>query len=148
MVGEARGLGWRYTCSDELALLWDESAECLSRRLQELAHAPVENEASIQEEPAQPEEPVEPEALAQGIEQVAVEFINSSDIKFDRGEDMVTRKSMTIDRFVPGGKADHAAATTSEPRSDAFSSSSSNWMNPKEVMYCRVNLYQSGQCCN
>ena len=32
-VGEARELGRRYTCSDELALLRDESAEHVSRRL-------------------------------------------------------------------------------------------------------------------
>ena len=33
MVGEARELGRRYTCSDELAPLRDESAERVSRRL-------------------------------------------------------------------------------------------------------------------
>ena len=33
MVGEARELGQRYTCSDELAPLRDESAERVSRRL-------------------------------------------------------------------------------------------------------------------
>ena len=32
-VGEARDLGWRYTCSDELTPLRDESAELASRRL-------------------------------------------------------------------------------------------------------------------
>ena len=32
-VGEARDLGWRYTCSDELAPLRDELAELASRRL-------------------------------------------------------------------------------------------------------------------
>ena len=31
-VGEARDLGPRYTCSDELAPIKDESAECVSRR--------------------------------------------------------------------------------------------------------------------
>ena len=52
MVGEARELGRRYTCLDELAPLRDESAERVSRRLRELTHAPVENEAPVQEEPA------------------------------------------------------------------------------------------------
>ena len=65
---------------------------------------PVENEAPIQEEPAQPEEPVEPKAPAQGTMQVAIEFINSSDTKFDRGGDMVIRNTMTIDRFMPGAR--------------------------------------------
>ena len=32
-IGEARDLGKRYTCSDELALLRDKSAECASRHL-------------------------------------------------------------------------------------------------------------------
>ena len=40
-VGEARELSRRYTCLDELAPLWDESAKHVSWCLQELAHAPV-----------------------------------------------------------------------------------------------------------
>ena len=61
-MGEARELGRRYTCSDELALLQDESVECVSRRLRELAHAPVKEEAPVQEELVQLEKPVEPKA--------------------------------------------------------------------------------------
>ena len=37
-VGEARDLGPRYTCSNELAHIRDESAEHVSRRPRELAH--------------------------------------------------------------------------------------------------------------
>ena len=37
-IGEARELGRRYTCSDELAPLRDESVERVFRRLRELAH--------------------------------------------------------------------------------------------------------------
>ena len=37
-VGEARVLDPRYTCSDELAPIRDESAECVSRRRRELVH--------------------------------------------------------------------------------------------------------------
>ena len=33
IVGEAQDLGWRYTCSDELAPIRDESAELASHRL-------------------------------------------------------------------------------------------------------------------
>ena len=103
-VGETRELGWRYTYSDELAPLWDESAEHVSQHLRELAHALVEDEAPVQKEPAQLEEPIEPEAPAQVTEQVAVDIINLSDTKFDRSGDMVTRKTMTIDHFVPGAR--------------------------------------------
>jgi len=56
-VGEARDLGLRYTCSDELALIWDKSAKRVSRCRQEQAHMPVQLEA-----PTQPEAPFEPEA--------------------------------------------------------------------------------------
>ena len=84
--------------------LWDESAEHVSQRLRELAHALVEEEAPVQEEPAQLEEPVEPEAPTQVTEQVAVDITNLSDTKFDRSGDMVTRKTMTIDHFVPGAR--------------------------------------------
>ena len=99
-VGEARELGRRYTCSDELAPLWDELAERVSRRLLELAHAPVENEAPVLEKPVQPEEHVELEAPMQGTEQATVDFTNLSDIESNHSGDMVTRKTMTIDRFV------------------------------------------------
>ena len=86
-VGEARDLGRRYTGSDELAPLWDESAERVSQRLRELAHALVEPKAPVQE-----------------AKQVVAESINSSETKSDYNEDMVTRKTMAIDRFVPGAR--------------------------------------------
>ena len=54
-VGEACDLGPRYTCSDELAPIRDESIECVSCRRQELAHQQVE-----QGNPS----PAEPEASA------------------------------------------------------------------------------------
>ena len=40
-TGEARDFGRRFTCSDELAPLRDESAERVSRRLRELAHEAI-----------------------------------------------------------------------------------------------------------
>ena len=46
-VGEAHEFGRRYTCSDKLAPLRDESAQRVSRRLQELAYVPVEEEAPV-----------------------------------------------------------------------------------------------------
>ena len=103
-VGEPWELGRRYTCSDKLASLRDESVERVSRCLQELAHAPVKEEAPIQEEPAQPEEPTELEAPVQETEQLAIDITSHSDTKSDRSGDMVTRKTMTIDRFVPSAR--------------------------------------------
>ena len=48
-TGEAREFGRRYTCSDELAPLRDESAERVSRRLRELAHEAIPQEDPVQE---------------------------------------------------------------------------------------------------
>ena len=62
---------------------------------------PVQPEALIQPEaPIEPEEPVEPEAPVLGVEEAAAEPIGSS-TKSNRGEDMVTRRTMTVSRFVP-----------------------------------------------
>ena len=76
----------------------------MSQRLRELAHALVESEAPVQEALAQPDTPVEFKALVQEAKQVATESINSFETESDRGEDMVTRRTMTIDRFVPGAR--------------------------------------------
>ena len=77
----------------------------MSQRLCEIAHAAVKGKDPIQAEPAQLEKVVEPEAHVQDpvqAEQVAVDLTTFPDIEYDHGEDMVTRKTMTIDRFVPG----------------------------------------------
>ena len=50
-VGEARDLGPRYTCSDELAPIKDEYAERVSRRRRELAHQQVEQGNPLPVEP-------------------------------------------------------------------------------------------------
>ena len=55
-TGEARDLGQRFTCSDELAPLRDESAERVSRRIRELVHEAIQQEGLVQEQP-QPENP-------------------------------------------------------------------------------------------
>ena len=60
----------------------------------------VEEEAPVQEELAQPEEPGEPEALAQSTEQATVDITNLSDTEFNRGGDMVTKKTMMINYFM------------------------------------------------
>ena len=48
---EAREFGRRFTCSDKLAPLRDESAERVSRRLRELAHEAIQQENPVQEQP-------------------------------------------------------------------------------------------------
>ena len=91
-TGEAREFGKRFTCSDELAPLRDESAKCVSRRLRELAHEAIQQEDPVQEQ-AQPENPPgEPK-------QPATEAEDNQP-----GENMVSRRVMTIDRFVPGAR--------------------------------------------
>ena len=92
---EAREFGQRFTCSEELAPLRDESAERVSQRLREIAHETIQQEDPVQEQlhpenpPAEPQQPVIEAAalLAEAIQP---------------GGRMVSRKVMTIDRFVPG----------------------------------------------
>ena len=86
-IGEARDLGSRYTCSDELAPIRDKSAECVSRRRRELAFQQVE-----QRNPP----PEELEALAQE-EEAAAKLVHSSGAE----SEMVTRRVMSISRFMP-----------------------------------------------
>ena len=102
-VGEARELGKRYTYSDELEPLRDESTVRVSRHLRELAHEAIQEEIPVQE-PVHPEDLVEPEAPVEEAEHFAIYVTNLSTTDFFLGEDMVTLKTMTIDRFVPGAR--------------------------------------------
>ena len=96
-TGEAREFGRRFTCADELAPLRDESAEQASRRLRELAHEPIQQEKQAQEQPI-PETPAAvPQQQAIEAAALLAEAIRSS------GE-MVSRKVMSIERFVPGAR--------------------------------------------
>ena len=90
-VGEARDLSPRYTCSDELTLIRDESAETSSRYLRERTYEAVQREVV----------PAEPEALVQVVEQEAAE---SSDFSRTHSvpEDMVTHKTLTVGCFILG----------------------------------------------
>jgi len=101
MIGEAREFGKRYTCLDELAPLWDESTKRVSQHLRELAHEAVQEKALVQG-PAHPKNHVEPEVPVEEAEHLAVNITNLSATDSFLGEDMMTRKTMTIDRFVPG----------------------------------------------
>ena len=73
------------------------------RRLRELAHKAVQEEAPVQE-PAHPEDPVEPEAPVEEAKHFAIDVTDLSDTDPFLSEDMVTRKIMTIDCFVPGAR--------------------------------------------
>ena len=64
----------------------------------------VEEKAPVQEELAQPEEPGEPEALAQSTEQATVDITNLFNTESDRGGDIVTKKTMTINYFMLGAR--------------------------------------------
>ena len=96
-IGEARDLGKRYTCLNELAPLRDEFAERVFRRLRELAHKAI-HEDPVQE-PAQLEDPAKPEAPAVEAEQFIINLPATDSFPI---EDMVTQKTLTIDRFVLG----------------------------------------------
>ena len=89
-VGEARDLGPRYTCLDELAPIRDESAEVASRHLQERAHEAVQREA-IQAKPVNP------------VQVAAQEAAESSDSSRTHSapKDMVTRRTLIVSHFIP-----------------------------------------------
>jgi len=89
--GEARDLSLRYTCSDELAPIKDESAEAASRYLQERAHEAIQHEVV----------PAKPENLVQVAVQEAAESSDSSRTH-SVPKDMVTRRTLTVSRFIPG----------------------------------------------
>ena len=111
-TGEVREFGKHYTCSDELAPLRDKFTERVSRCLRELAHEAIKKEALVQE-PAQLENPVEPEAPIVEAKHLALEATNLSATDTLLGEDMVTRKVMTIYRFLPGTR--HATQPPPSP---------------------------------
>ena len=86
-VGEAQDLGPRIVRAKSLVPLRDTLAEIVSRN--RFVHRPVER----------PEDP----APIQVAEPAAAESVNSSRVESDPGEDeIVTRRAMTIDRFVSG----------------------------------------------
>ena len=119
--------------------------ERVSRRLRELAHTAVEEEALVQGGPTQLEEPSEPVVLAQSTEQEAIDITNLSNTESDCGGDMVTRKTMTINCFVPGARQ---AGQQQPPQGQGQTpppppTSSSDRTNPKEATCCRTNFYRS-----
>ena len=106
-TGEARDLGPHYITTEDLAPLRDESAERVSRALRERGHVLVEeNEGQVHAAPAQAIGPREEE-------------------EEDQDEAMVTRRKMTVNRFLLGAQSstqpqgvDHApsAPTANRPK--------------------------------
>ena len=122
IVGEARDLGLWYTCSDELAPIRDESTEAASRYLQERAHEVVQREVVL----AEPENPVQV---------AAQETAESSDSSRTHSvpEDMVTRKTLTVNRFILGASQGPSAAAATL-RAHPYSSCSSSTFSPFQVV--------------
>ena len=54
--------------------------------------------------PIEAEAPVKPEALVQVAKPAMAESVNSSGAESDPGDEMVTRRTMTIGRFVPNAR--------------------------------------------
>ena len=89
-VGEARDIGLRYACSNELVPIRDKSAEVASRYLRECALEAVQQEVV----------PAEPEAPVQEAEEEAIKSSDSSWMH-TVPEEMVTRKTLTVSCFIP-----------------------------------------------
>ena len=56
------------------------------------------------EAPVESEAHVEPKAPIQEAEEATVESVSSSETESNQGHDMVTRRTMTINRFVPSAR--------------------------------------------
>lgn len=85
-VGEARDLGPQYITVEDLTPVRDGSAELVSKS--HGVHVPVE----------------EPKAQVPAAEPVAAKSVNLSRAEVDLEEEMVTRCTLTIDWFLPGGR--------------------------------------------
>ena len=81
----------------------DKSTKHVSLRRREQAHERVQPEAPIQPKVfEEPEAPFDLEASAQIIEEVGTKSINSLETKSNQGDDMVTKRTMSISRFMLG----------------------------------------------
>ena len=83
-VSEAWDLGPQYTTVEDLTLVRDTLAELVSQSRK--VHVPVE----------------ELKAQVPTAEQVVAESVNSSEVEVGLEEEMVTRRTLTIDWFLPG----------------------------------------------
>ena len=81
-IREAWDLTPRYTTVEDHALVRDESTKCVSQSRK--THIPVEG----------------PDAPVQVAEPMAAESANPSKAEADLGEEMVTRRTLNIDRFL------------------------------------------------
>lgn len=81
-VGEAWDLGPRYTTTEDLAPMRDESAERVSHNCQ--AHIPIKG----------PDTPIQ---VTEPVAAVPVHSLTEADL----GEEMVTRRNLSVDWFLP-----------------------------------------------
>ncbi|XP_030925072.1 uncharacterized protein LOC115952134 [Quercus lobata] len=102
-TGEVREFGRRVTRADELAPLRDESAEKASRRIRELAHEAVQ-QGQAQEQPI----PENPAAVNQ--QQVIEAAALLARAARPKGK-MVSRKVLSVERFVPGARQSNQPPT-------------------------------------
>ena len=101
----------------------DESAERVSQNRQK--HVLVE-----------PEAPIEPQAFVQVAKEAAVESVSSLGTDSNQGHDMVTRKTMTIARFVTSTRL---TPQQQESQGRDPTPPSSFKLFPEETMYCRAD---------
>ena len=81
----------------------DKSTKHVSLRRREQAHERVQPEAPIQPKVfEEPEAPFDPEASAQIAKEVGAKSINSLETESNQGDNMVTRRTMSISRFMLG----------------------------------------------
>lgn len=83
-VGEAEEFGPRFTSAKSLVPVRDTSADLVSQSCR--VHVPVG----------------EPEAPVQVAEPAVDGSVNSSKVEANQGNEMATKRTMTIDRFLPG----------------------------------------------
>lgn len=82
-IGEAPGFDPQYTSAKSLASVRDTLANLVSQSCRVHVHVK------------------EPKALARIAEPAAVELVNSSEVEADQGAEMVTKRTMTINWFLP-----------------------------------------------
>ena len=83
IIGETRDLEPQYTTAEDLALVRDTSAKLVSQSCR--VHVYVR----------------EPEASVQVVKPAVAESVNSSEAEANQSEEMVTRRTMIVDRFLP-----------------------------------------------
>ena len=127
-IGEARDIGWRYTCLDELAPIRDETAELVSRILRERAHKAIQREAI----PAEPRDfgwrytcSDELAPIRDEIAELVSPFLR------ERAHKVVQHEAVLAELEAPVQEAEHAAVESSD-------SSKTHSIRGEEMVTCRT----------